>query len=333
MMCDNMNELISVIIPVYKVEAYLTACVESVLAQTYEQLEIILVDDGSPDNCPKICDEFAARDSRIRVIHKENGGLSSARNAGIDAARGEYLAFLDSDDLWTPVFLERLCRAAQETGADFAVCLFRRFRGDPPKELPEPVAAEVLTRREAFECLFGVRNENMVVAPNKLYRRCLFAGIRYPAGKLHEDEAVIHEIIGAAERIAWLEEEHYLYRESPNSITTAKFNLRRLDETYAKEQRIAYFERRGMQDLADRTKIVYLSNLMRLYRSVQNKVEDRAAAKEVCRKLYSRFCELYKPELIRGQGIKFRVRSFLFRYMPVLLSRLDHWHLDRKLKD
>jgi glycosyltransferase involved in cell wall biosynthesis len=166
-----MNELISVIIPVYKVEAYLTVCVESVLAQTYEQLEIILVDDGSPDNCPKICDEFAARDSRIRVIHKENGGLSSARNAGIDAARGEYLAFLDSDDLWTPVFLERLCRAAQETGADFAVCLFRRFRGDPPKELPEPVAAEVLTRREAFECLFGVRNENMVVAPNKLYRR------------------------------------------------------------------------------------------------------------------------------------------------------------------
>ena len=132
-----MNPLISVIIPVYKVEDYLTACVESVLAQTYQTFEIILVDDGSPDNCPQMCDEFAARDSRIRVIHKPNGGLSSARNAGIDGAKGEYLAFLDSDDLWTPLFLERLYRAIGETGADLAVCLFRRFRGTPPLEQPE----------------------------------------------------------------------------------------------------------------------------------------------------------------------------------------------------
>ena len=102
-----MQPLISVIVPVYKVEAYLTACVESVLAQTYENFELILVDDGSPDNCPRMCDEFAARDSRIRVIHKENGGLSSARNAGIDAARGAYLAFL-----WLPVSPEKLATVA-----------------------------------------------------------------------------------------------------------------------------------------------------------------------------------------------------------------------------
>lgn len=330
MMCDNMNELISVIIPVYKVEAYLTACVESVLAQTYEQFEIILVDDGSPDNCPAMCDGFAARDSRIRVIHQKNGGLSAARNAGIDAARGEYLAFLDSDDLWTPVFLERLCRAAQETGADFAVCLFRRFRDEPPKALPVSVSAEILSRQEAFECLFGVRNENMVVAPNKLYRRCLFDSIRYPVGKLHEDEAVIHEIIGAAERIAWLEEEHYLYRESLNSITTAKFNLRRLDETYAKEQRIAYFERRGMQDLADRTKIVYLSNLMRLYRSVQAQVADKAAAKDACSWIYARFCELCTQELVKGQSFKARLRYWLFRCVPDAFSRFEYKRLKQK---
>ena len=325
-----MNPLISVIIPVYKVEAYLTACVESVLAQTYQNFEIILVDDGSPDNCPQMCDEFAARDSRIRVIHKPNGGLSSARNAGIDAAKGEYLAFLDSDDLWTPLFLERLYRAIGETGADLAVCLFRRFRGTPPLEQPEAAQTLLLTQTEAFECLFGVRNENMVVAPNKLYSADTFREIRYPVGKLHEDEAVIHEILGLAQKVAWVDEAHYLYRESSNSITTAKFSLKRLDETYAKEQRIAYFESRGMTALADRTRIVYLNNLMRLYRTVQAEVEDRAAARGACRKLHARFCELAAPKLVGKQGTTFRLRCFLFRYLPGIFSFLEYHRLKRK---
>ena len=345
-----MNPLISVIIPVYKVEDYLTACVESVLAQTYQNFEIILVDDGSPDNCPQMCDEFAARDSRIRVIHKPNGGLSSARNAGIDGAKGEYLAFLDSDDLWTPLFLERLYRAIGETGADLAVCLFRRFRGEPPRELPEAAQTVLLTQREAFECLFGVRNENMVVAPNKLYGRKLFSlinestvvawnklysantfrEIRYPVGKLHEDEAVIHEILGLTQKVAWVDEAHYLYREAPNSITNAKFSLKRLDEMYAKEQRISYFEARGMQELADRTRLGYLSCLMRLYRTVQAELEDRAAAKTACRQIYDRYCELCTPELIKDQSRKEKLRYILFQNIPALFSRIDYIRLKRK---
>lgn len=325
-----MSPLISVIIPVYKVEGYLTACVESVLNQTYRNIEVILVDDGSPDSCPRMCDDFSTRDSRIRVIHKENGGLSSARNAGIDAARGEYLAFLDSDDLWTPVFLERLHAALTEADADFSVCLFRRFQGEAPTELPRQAETESLTQREAFECLFNARNENIVVAWNKLYHTKLFNAIRYPVGKIHEDEAAIHEIIGAAERVAWVEEAHYLYRQTPNSITTAKFNLKRLDEMYAKEQRIAFFEERGMHDLADRTKIIYLNNLMRLYRTVQAAVEDRAAAKDACRKLHARFCEIYKPELIRDQGVKFRVRCFLFRHLPRLISMIYNMRFNKR---
>lgn len=329
MMCDMMNDLISIIVPVYRVESYLTACVESVLAQTYEHFELILVDDGSPDNCPRMCDEFAAQDSRIRVIHKENGGLSSARNAGIDAAKGEYLAFLDSDDLWTPVFLERLYRAIGETGAELAVCLFRRFRGDPPMELPEAVPTELLTRREAFECFFNLRNENMVVAPNKLYRRELFAALRYPLGQIHEDEAVIHEIIGGTKTVAWVEEAHYLYREAPNSITTAAFSLKRLDAARSKERRIAWFESRGMQDLADRTRITYLSNLMWLYRMVLME-SDAPNAREICRKLYDRFCEIYSPELIKSQSSKAKLRYWLFRAIPVIFSYLDCKRLKRK---
>lgn len=325
-----MQPLISVIIPVYKTEAYLTACVESVLAQTYQNFEIILVDDESPDNCPQMCDAFAARDNRIRVIHQENGGLSSARNAGIEIARGEYLAFLDSDDLWTPNFLERLYRAIEETGADFAVCMFQRFCGDMPTADPKPANTEALSQRQAFDCLFNIRNENMVVAPNKLYRRHIFDSIRYPVGKLHEDEAVIHQVIGSAERVAWVAEEHYLYRQAPNSITNAKFSLKRLDEMYAKEQRIAYFEERGMQDLADRTRIVYMNNLMRLYQSVQRSLDDRATAKAACRMLHDRFCELYSAPLLRNRGGKFRLRCALFRHLPESYSRLEYRRLKRK---
>ena len=325
-----MTPLGSVIIPVYKVEAYLTACVESVLAQTYRNFEIILVDDGSPDNCPQMCDELAARDSRIRVIHKENGGLSSARNTGIDAARGDYLAFLDSDDLWTPLFLERLYRAVEETGADMAVCLFRRFRGEIPTELPETVPTVALTQQEAFECLFGVRNENMVVAPNKLYRRELFVAVRYPVGQIHEDEAVIHEIIGGTNTVAWVDEAHYLYREAPNSITTAAFSLKRLDEMYAKEQRISYFEAQRMWNLADLTRLGYLSCLMRLYRTVQAELEDRSAATTACRQIYDRFCELCTPELIKDQPPKAKLRYSLFRHAPGLFSKMDHIRLKRK---
>lgn len=345
-----MSPLISVIIPVYKVEAYLNACVESVLAQTWQNFEIILVDDGSPDNCPAMCDEFAARDSRIRVIHKENGGLSSSRNAGIDAARGEYLAFLDSDDLWTPLFLERLHRAIEETGADFSVCLFRRFRGEPPTNLPTPAKTISLNQREAFECLFGVHNENMVIAPNKLYSTQLFSpvnenmavawnklhhtdtfrAVRYPLGKLHEDEAVIHEIIGAAATIAWVEEEHYLYREAPNSITTSRFNLRRLDEMDAKEPRIRFFEQHGMQDLAYKAKIGYLSCLMRLYRTVLMELDDSVQVTETCSMIHSKFCGICTPDIIRHSSVKARTRYLLFRHIPRMFSRLDYLRLKRK---
>ena len=325
-----MGSLISVIIPVYKVEAFLAACVESVLAQTYQNLELILVDDGSPDNCPQMCDAFAARDSRVRVIHKENGGLSSARNAGIEVARGEYLAFLDSDDLWSPLFLERLYAAIQETGADFSVCLFRQFLETPAVLTPEESKTEVLTQRQAFECFFNERNVNMVVAWNKIYRRHLFDAVRYPVGKIHEDEAVIHEIIGGAKTVAWVEEVHYYYRQTPGSITNSNFSLKRLDETYAKEQRIAWLEAHGMHDLADRTRVIYLSNLMRLYRTVQQELDDKTAARKACRKLYETFRSVYSPELVGQESLKMRLRCILFTVFPKVYSALEYARLKRK---
>ena len=152
-MQNTNNELVSVIVPVYKVEPYLDRCVASILAQTYPNLEVILVDDGSPDNCPAFCDAWAQRDARIRVIHKKNGGQSTARNAGLDAARGEWIAFVDSDDTITPDYCAKLYAAVQQTGAQIAACNYRQVdeSGQPLKEQYLHVRAEVLDQKEALE--------------------------------------------------------------------------------------------------------------------------------------------------------------------------------------
>lgn len=318
-----MKPLVSVIIPVYKVEAYLKACVESVLAQTWQDFEIILVDDGSPDQCPRMCDEFAAGDSRIRVIHKENGGVSSARNVGVHAAEGTYLAFLDSDDLWSPFFLERMYHALADTTADIAVCNFRRFWGADTAVPTSSGKLIQMDQAETFDCLFNHRNEALVVPWGKLYRKEVFTGITYPEGRVHEDEAVIHELLGNAQKVVWLEEVHYLYRFAPDSITTSRFSLKRLDSVWAKEQRIAWFENRGMQELADKTRISTLSLLMYLHR---NAVAS-GANREIRNQLHGRFCQLWAPDLARRCSIKTRLRFWLFCHMPRLISEIDRFRL------
>ena len=214
--------LISVIVPVYKVEAYLGRCVESLLSQTYENLEIILVDDGSPDNCGQICDTYAARDTRIRVIHKENGGLSSARNAGIDVARGEYLGFVDSDD-WVDVHTyEWLLNMALEENVKL-VCAGRydyySWSGEkrvglcPPKQ-------EVIDGEELVKRIFLWDNVDSA-AWDKLYHRSLFREIRYPLGVVSEDLPVTYRIALDAGRVGMLDRPVYYYFHREGSITTA----------------------------------------------------------------------------------------------------------------
>lgn len=174
------NELISVIIPVYKVEKYLDECIQSVINQTYKNLEIILVDDGSPDNCGKICDEYAKKDNRIKVIHKENGGLSSARNAGLDIARGEYISFIDSDDYVSKDFIKNM--SIQMANADLIICGMKNvYKEDEKCDEKENVVIknETLTFIEANQKLIKPKNEIYVTACNKLYRRELFDNLRF----------------------------------------------------------------------------------------------------------------------------------------------------------
>ena len=242
-----MHDLISVIIPVYKVEKYLCRCVDSVLEQTYTNMEIILVDDGSPDNCPVMCDEYARQDSRVKVIHQENAGLSGARNAGIDMAQGQWLAFVDSDDYLAADFLERLYQACVDTGSSLSVCRWEYVRGET---IPEhgPGETRVYTGREMLANLYVPDGAYFVVAWNKLYRKELFEDIRYPLGRIHEAEATTYRIYDKVKKAAYVDRSLYGYFVTPVSITRG-FNPKRMDWVTAVAERLDFFEQKGYTEL------------------------------------------------------------------------------------
>lgn len=211
--------LISVIVPVYKVEQYLPRCVDSLLRQTYENLEIILVDDGSPDRCGEICEEYARRDSRIRVIHKENGGLSSARNAGIDVARGEYLGFVDSDDWIEPETYALMAAMAMEENVSL-VCAGRfNVTEDGAKTVGLcPPRRETISGEELVSRIFRWDHVDSA-AWDKLYHSSLFRGIRYPLGKICEDVPTTYRLALAAGKAGMLNRPVYNYFQRSGSIT------------------------------------------------------------------------------------------------------------------
>lgn len=216
------EKLLSVIVPVYNVEAYLPRCVDSILQQSYDNLEVILVDDGSKDGSGRICDEYARRDSRVKVLHKENGGLSSARNAGLDAAAGAYLTFVDSDDWIEPESYGPMIALLEETGAAL-VCGGRydvdgktgeKTLGLCPKKRERISAEELVGRIFLWD---GCDSS----ACDKLYRRRLFDKLRYPEGKVCEDVCVTYRIVLEGETAALWDRPFYNYYHRPDSITTA----------------------------------------------------------------------------------------------------------------
>ena len=227
------TDLISVIVPVYKVETYLKKCIDSILAQTYQNLEIILVDDGSPDRCGEICDGYAKLDSRIVVIHKENGGLSDARNAGLDICKGKYVTFVDSDDSIRPEYVEYLYSLIQANNADLSICEFRYVTeaGNTLNKPWDDGLVLIMDSREALRNLcYGKLYYDSAWA--KLYRTCDFEGIRYPKGKLFEDIPTTYRVMLRAEKLVFGKRALYDYLYRKEAISKQSFNTQRLDAMY-----------------------------------------------------------------------------------------------------
>lgn len=236
------EQLVSVIIPVYQVEDYLNQCLDSVINQTYSNLEIIIVDDGSTDNCPALCDEWSEKDNRIRVIHKENGGLSDARNKGMQLATGEYIAFVDSDDWIASEMFERLLQAIQKDDSDIAACAVEMVWDNGEKELLTVNTNCVLNHYEAQEALL---DETLLKQPvwYKLYRHDAIRHIMFEVGKTHEDVFWSYQAIGNANRVSLVEYIGYYYRQHSDSIMGQQYGVSRLDAVEAIERRYRYLKK------------------------------------------------------------------------------------------
>lgn len=246
--------LISVIVPVYKVEAYLPACVSSILMQTFTDFELILVDDGSPDICGAMCDSYAQKDSRVRVIHRENGGLSAARNTGLDAAGGDYVTFIDSDDVVSLNYLQYMIRVAEETAVDVVAAKIIQFTDyddvasflDGKQIIPD---CQVENRRTACLELYDNPERLPINSVAKLFRRNIFCSLRFPEGRIHEDQALIPLAIYAASRTAVLDRAIYGYRHNENGIMHSTFSNKRYDDITAIDECIAFFESKSEPEI------------------------------------------------------------------------------------
>lgn len=228
--------LISVIVPVYKVELYLDHCVESIVSQTYQNLEIVLVDDGSPDNCPALCDQWAEKDSRIRVIHKENGGLSDARNAANAVVNGAYVTYVDSDDWISKTYIETLYKAVQFENADIAVCNYKKTKKVfEEKNTKNKYDIQVLSPTEAMkQMLYQKKFSNS--ANCMLYKKEIVQNNLFPYGRLYEDLFTTYKMLFEARRVAYINRELYFYRTNLDSIMTQKFTPSMFDELNAVDE-------------------------------------------------------------------------------------------------
>lgn len=235
-----MDPLISVIVPIYCVEKYLQRCIDSLINQTYKNLEIILVDDGSPDNCPKMCDDYAKNDSRVKVIHKKNGGLSDARNAGMTVAAGELISFIDSDDYISNDFFEIMYKTMAAEKSDIVECSVVKFYED--NHFDAYTDDNNLSSFSTVEALSALISE----APfhqhvwNKLYKTEIVRDITFPVGKLNEDEFWTYQAFGNAKKVTKINKTKYFYFQRKDSIMGKKYGIKRLDALEGKANRQKY---------------------------------------------------------------------------------------------
>lgn len=243
------QEKVTIVVPVYNIENHISNCIESIIHQTYMNLQILLIDDGSSDSSGNICDKYALRDKRIEVVHQLNGGLSEARNIGIKKAVGKWIAFIDGDDYVHPQFIEILYEAAKKSGSMIAVCDYRKVKEcmtvfDRSNEEPE---YSVLSSEQMLQNWHGKLTKIETVAWNKLYALEIFKdGIKYPSGKLHEDVYITHQLVARSNQVIIVWKELYYYLQRSNSIIGERLTDNRIYQSMeAQERRIVFFESKG----------------------------------------------------------------------------------------
>jgi len=309
---EKNTPLVTIIIPVYKVEQYLRTCIESVMAQTYSNWETILVDDGSPDKCGEICDEYAKKDQRIKVVHKENGGLSSARNAGLDLPpKGDFITFLDSDDFWHPDYLSILVGLQEKYDADIVQCDFVRGTATTFPLLNNEVNIDVLNNHEIF-----IKEKAKIIMCGKLFNKSLFDGIRMPVGLYNEDDWTAWKLYYKAKTIVVTNQALYYYTINPSSIMGQLGKKPDLRYVNAYNERIGFFEGTGEKDLEHCSRLQLCKSLLLNYR-------HRKLSKKERRDVKVKFDENWRV-LMHSPYIRtfYKILFAAFHLMPMLTSKI-----------
>lgn len=283
------NPLITIIVPIYNVEQYLRECVDSIISQTYSNLEIILVDDGSLDNCPQICDEYKQIDNRIRVIHKKNGGLSDARNAGLDIATGEYISFVDSDDVISKRFIELLYKPfLHDENIGVSLCKFKPFYGDKCDSSSVETPSEkidldsLLSQNSSLNTYISMECN---CAWNKLYHHHLWVNIRFPKGKIYEDVFTTYKILLKAKKIYRTTSQLYFYRVRSGSIMGAKsFSLDYLNLVDAIHETIDWLRNNGYRQYVKYYYPALLMPEMYAWWGLKNVIRNKDLARKMLEK-------------------------------------------------
>lgn len=315
--------LLSIIVPVYDVENYLQKCIDSILAQTFTDFELILVEDGSPDGCPALCDAAAAKDARIRVLHQKNGGLSAARNAGLDAARGAWIGFVDSDDYIAPEMYEAMYQAVQSTGADLALCDYAEVdeAGVPCQSMHVRLGKKDFTGRELLK---NATDSMIQPAWNKLYRRAVFAQLRYPEGKLNEDLFLIPKICLQIQKAVVVPKALYYYVQRGGSIMNGSKTLRHFDAAEAAQRYWdCLVENTAYDALANAAKFT-MGSVSRVYRQLPPALRKAPRSREMLRMQFEVVSRTRRYCAVPG-GLW--LQSWLLWHFPQTYSRL------RELKD
>ncbi len=310
---------ISVIVPVYNVEKYIHRCVDSILTQTFTDFELILVDDGSPDNCGAICDEYAQKDSRVKVIHQKNQGQAAARNHALAIARGQWLTFVDSDDVIHPQMLEHLHRVAEDNGVDISMCgaveektLPCAFYGTRTGESVRKTMDE-----RGLEELYDHGEHRYWVVCGKLIRRQIVEKIPFTHGRFYEDNAVAFRWLHAAGAVADIQERYYFYQVNPEGTTKSRFSRKQLDFLWALEEQRRFYKNVGFDRMECHAAVYQLKATSWYLPKVCDELHDRLTAERMRRKM-RKLLKAYRPDQlalpsVEYEKIKMQARSLLRR--------------------
>ena len=317
---------ISIVIPVYNAEQYVERCLKSVCGQTYTNIEVVVVDDGSTDKSGDLCDQIAKRDPRVRVYHTKNGGPSAARNTALNHISGEYLTFVDADDYISEQFLEIMYQACVEEQAEISICEYIRVTTDHYEFQTDKKKNTCISGREAVKLQFTACAEKMIVSWGKLYKREFWENLSYPEGRVNEDISTSYQVQYAAQRVAMVDQVLYAYVQSEHSIMREEFSIKRLDVLYAYKERYDYFITRDSR-LADMSLRSYYNRLVRAYCLVKRKLPElQETRKKLDTEIRNYFTQTYQirgyEDMSQKKMILVKMKLWMGRYCRILYDYL-----------